>query len=306
MKQINILTKKTLAMKRLFFILLFSLIGSLVYAQRTVTGTVTNEDNFPLSGVIITEKGTANKSTSGSEGKFSITISEENAILSAFKGFRSQEIPTEGKTVVNITLFSTTPEKAQQINEVVITALGIEKESRALTYNVQKVSGAEIVDGGQGNILNSLSGKIAGVDIKSSASGVGAESRVVLRGTTSITQNNNALYVVDGIPMPNLSFAAPQASGFYNGRGAAFGGIAMLNPEDVENISVLTGAASAALYGSSAANGVILITTKKGHSGKPRVSFSNTLSVMDHFILLDFKKLTGQVQAGVCIAGEIN
>lgn len=186
-------------MKKLFFILLFSLIGSLVYAQRTVTGTVTNEDNFPLSGVIITEKGTANKSTSGWEGKFSITTSSENAILSAsLKGFRSQEILTEGKTVVNITLFSTTPEKAQQINEVVITALGI-KESRALTYNVQKVSGAEIVDGGQGNILNSLSGKIAGVDIKSSASGVGAESRVVLRGTTSITQNNNALYVVDGI-----------------------------------------------------------------------------------------------------------
>ncbi|MCT3693534.1 SusC/RagA family TonB-linked outer membrane protein [Elizabethkingia anophelis] len=299
MKQINILTKKTLAMKRLFFILLFSLIGSLVYAQRTVTGTVTNEDNFPLSGVIITEKGTANKSTSGSEGKFSITISEENAILSAsLKGFRSQEIPTEGKTVVNITLFSTTPEKAQQINEVVITALGIKKESRALTYNVQKVSGAEIVDGGQGNILNSLSGKIAGVDIKSSASGVGAESRVVLRGTTSITQNNNALYVVDGIPMPNLSFAAPQASGFYNGRGAAFGGIAMLNPEDVENISVLTGAASAALYGSSAANGVILITTKKGHSGKPRVSFSNTLSVMDPFILPRFQKTYGASTGG--------
>ncbi|WP_260255468.1 TonB-dependent receptor plug domain-containing protein, partial [Elizabethkingia anophelis] len=286
-------------MKRLFFILLFSLIGSLVYAQRTVTGTVTNEDNFPLSGVIITEKGTANKSTSGSEGKFSITISEENAILSAsLKGFRSQEIPTEGKTVVNITLFSTTPEKAQQINEVVITALGIKKESRALTYNVQKVSGAEIVDGGQGNILNSLSGKIAGVDIKSSASGVGAESRVVLRGTTSITQNNNALYVVDGIPMPNLSFAAPQASGFYNGRGAAFGGIAMLNPEDVENISVLTGAASAALYGSSAANGVILITTKKGHSGKPRVSFSNTLSVMDPFILPRFQKTYGASTGG--------
>ena len=106
------------------------------------------------------------------------------------------------------------------------------------------------------------------MDIKSSASGVGAESRVVLRGTTSITQNNNALYVVDGIPMPNLSFAAPQASGFTMAA-ELLSGIAMLNPEDVENISVLTGAASAALYGSSAANGVILITTKKDIAENP-------------------------------------
>lgn len=267
------------------------LTGVLIYAQKTVTGTVTGEDNLPLSGAIITEKGTNNKSTSDQEGKFSISASGENAVLTiSMSGFKSQEIPTSGKTTISITLFSTTPEKAQQINEVVITALGIKKESRALTYNVQKVSGAEIVDGGQGNILNSLAGKVAGVDIKSSASGIGAESRVVLRGTTSITQNNNALYVVDGIPMPNLSFAAPQASGFYSGRGASFGGIAMLNPEDVENISVLTGAASAALYGSSAANGVILITTKKGQSGKPRISFTNTLSVMDPFILPRFQK----------------
>ncbi len=275
------------------------LTGILIYAQKTVTGTVTGEDNFPLSGATITEKGTNNKSTSNQEGKFSITASGENAVLTiSMSGFKSQEIPTGGKTTISITLFSVTPEKAQQINEVVITALGIKKESRALTYNVQKVSGAEIVDGGQGNILNSLSGKVAGVDIKSSASGIGAESRVILRGTTSITQNNNALYVVDGIPMPNLSFAAPQTSGFYAGRGASFGGIAMLNPEDVENISVLTGAASAALYGSNAANGVILITTKKGQVGKPRISFTNTLSVMDPFILPRFQKTYGANAGG--------
>ncbi|WP_244893060.1 SusC/RagA family TonB-linked outer membrane protein [Elizabethkingia ursingii] len=286
-------------MKKLFFILLCFLTGVLIYAQKTVTGTVTGEDNFPLSGATITEKGTNNKSTSDREGKFSITASGENAILSiAMSGFKSQEIPTSGRTTISIILSSLTPEKAQQINEVVITALGIKKESRALTYNVQKVSGAEIVDGGQGNILNSLSGKVAGVDIKSSASGIGAESRVILRGTTSITQNNNALYVVDGIPMPNLSFAAPQTSGFYGGRGASFGGIAMLNPEDVENISVLTGAASAALYGSSAANGVILITTKKGQIGKPRISFTNTLSVMDPFIMPRFQKTYGANAGG--------
>ncbi|PUB26383.1 TonB-linked SusC/RagA family outer membrane protein [Elizabethkingia sp. YR214] len=286
-------------MKKLFFILLCFLTGVLIYAQRTVTGIVTGEDNFPLAGVTITEKGTNNKITSDQEGKFSITASGENVVLTISKsGFKSREIPTDGKITISITLFSVTPEKAQQINEVVITALGIKKESRALTYNVQKVSGAEIVDGGQGNILNSLSGKVAGVDIKSSASGIGAESRVVLRGTTSITQNNNALYVVDGIPMPNLSFAAPQTSDFYSGRGASFGGIAMLNPEDVENISVLTGAASAALYGSSAANGVILITTKKGQSGKPRISFTNTLSVMDPFILPRFQKSYGANAGG--------
>ncbi|CDN74643.1 SusC/RagA family TonB-linked outer membrane protein [Elizabethkingia anophelis] len=286
-------------MKKLFFILLCFLTGVLIYAQKTVTGTVTGEDNFPLSGATITEKGTNNKSTSDREGKFSITASGENAILSiSMSGFKSQEIPTSGRATISIILSSLTPEKAQQINEVVITALGIKKESRALTYNVQKVSGAEIVDGGQGNILNSLSGKVAGVDIKSSASGIGAESRVILRGTTSITQNNNALYVVDGIPMPNLSFAAPQTSGFYGGRGASFGGIAMLNPEDVENISVLTGAASAALYGSSAANGVILITTKKGQIGKPRISFTNTLSVMDPFIMPRFQKTYGANAGG--------
>lgn len=286
-------------MKKLFFILFCSFISVLIYAQKTVTGTVSGEDNFPLSGVIISEKGTPNKSTSDSEGKFSITTSAENAFLTiSLQGFKSREVATGGKTSLNITLFSVNPEKAQQISEVVITALGIKKESRSLTYNVQKVSGSEIIDGGQGNILNSLSGKVAGVDIKSSASGIGAESRVILRGTTSITQNNNALYVVDGIPMPNLAFAAPQASGFYAGRGASFGGIAMLNPEDVENISVLTGAASAALYGSSAANGAILITTKKGHSGKPRISFTNTLSVMDPFILPKFQNTYGASMGG--------
>lgn len=279
--------------------MLCSLTGAITYAQKTITGTITGETSQPLSQVVITEKGTTNKSTSDYEGKFSITTSGENSFLTfSLPGFRSVEISTQGKSSVSITLLSTTSEQAQQIKEVVITALGIKKESRALTYNVQKVSGADIVDGGQGNILNSLSGKIAGLDIKSSASGIGGESRVILRGTTSITQNNNALYVVDGIPMPNLTLTTTQPNDIYSGRGVSFGGLSMLNPEDIENISVLTGAASAALYGSNAANGVILVTTKKGRSGKPKVSFNNSLSVIDPFITPRFQKIYGASTGG--------
>ncbi|OPB84459.1 SusC/RagA family TonB-linked outer membrane protein [Elizabethkingia miricola] len=286
-------------MKKILFILFCSLAGVIVYAQRTITGIITGEDNQPIPKVIITEKGTTNKSPSGSDGKFSITTSKENPVLIfSLSGFRTQEIQTEGKTSVDITLLSSTSEPSKQITEVVITALGIKKESRALTYNVQRVSGADIMDGGQGSVLNSLSGKVAGVDIKASAAGIGAESRVILRGTTSITQNNNALYVVDGIPMPNLNLISEQPGGFYNGRGVTFGGISMLNPEDIESISVLTGAASAALYGSNAANGVILITTKKGRSGKPQIYFNNTLSVIDPFITPRFQKTYGASPGG--------
>ncbi|MDE5493478.1 SusC/RagA family TonB-linked outer membrane protein [Elizabethkingia meningoseptica] len=286
-------------MKKLFFILFYSLAGVIIYAQKTVTGIITEENNQPLPKAIITEKGTTNKSISDAEGKFSIVTSKDNSILIiSSSGFTSQEIPTEGKTSLTITLLPTTTEPTKQINEVVITALGIKKESRALTYNLQKISGADIVDGGQGNILNSLSGKIAGVDIKSSASGIGGEARVILRGTTSITQNNNALYVVDGIPMPNLTLTATQPGDIYGGRGVSFGGLSMLNPEDIENISVLTGAASAALYGSNAANGVILVTTKKGKSGKPRITFTNSLSVIDPFITPRFQKTYGASTGG--------
>lgn len=148
----------------------------------------------------------------------------------------------------------------KQLNEVVVTALGIKREQKALSYNVQQVKSDQLTTIKDANFVNSLSGKVAGVIINSSSSGVGGASKVVMRGTKSIEKSNNALYVIDGIPMYN----------FGGGGSTEFGSkgetesIADLNPDDIESLSVLTGAAAAALYGSNAANGAIIVTTKKG------------------------------------------
>lgn len=179
---------------------------------------------------------------------------------------RKKELPVVG-SVLNVTL----EDDSQVLNEVVVTALGIRKEAKALSYNVQEVSASEIVGVKDANFVNSLSGKIAGVVINSSSSGIGGGAKVVMRGAKSLSGNNNALYVIDGIPMPSLETTQPDD--FMTGMGQSGDGASMINPEDIETMSVLSGAAASALYGSDAANGVIMITTKK-------VRKINSVSVM--------------------------
>lgn len=154
----------------------------------------------------------------------------------------------------------TLQEDTQVLDDVVVTALGIKRQEKALSYNVQNVKQDELTRVKDANLINSLNGKIAGVNIQSSSSGVGGATKVVMRGVKSIEGSNNALYVIDGVPMFNS--VGDEGSGRYASRGSTEG-IADLNPEDIESMTVLTGASAAALYGSSAANGAILITTKK-------------------------------------------
>ncbi len=182
-------------------------------------------------------------------------------------------------------------ENAIGIEDVVVTALGIRKESKSLTYNVQEIKAHEIVAVKDANFMNSLAGKVAGVSINASASGIGGGVKVVMRGAKSISGNNNALYVIDGIPMPSLQTTQP--SDYYTGMGQSGDGVSMINPEDIETMSVLSGAAASALYGSEAANGVIMITTKKGSADKLRVSYSNNTSFFDPFVTPEFQNTYG-------------
>ncbi len=205
-------------------------------------------------------------------------------------GYETQDIVFDGRqTTLNVLL----AEETEFLDEVVVTALGIKKEAKALSYNVQDLSGDELVTVKDANFVNSLNGKIAGVNINASSAGIGGGAKVVMRGAKSISGNNNALYVVDGIPMPQLSYGQP--NDYFSGMGQTGDGASMINPEDIENISVLSGAAAAALYGSDAANGVIMITTKKGSAEKLTVTYSNNTTFMSPFRTPEFQNTYGAV-----------
>lgn len=175
------------------------------------------------------------------------------------------------------------------VDAVVVTALGIKRSEKALSYNVQQVNSEDIVANKDVNFINSLSGKVAGVTINSSSGGVGSASKVVMRGQKSISQSSNALYVIDGVPM----FTTARDGGTEFASQGTTDPIADINPEDIESMSVLNGAAAAALYGSDAANGAIVVTTKRGKAGYTSVTVSSSTEVMSPFILPDFQNRYG-------------
>ena len=194
-------------------------------------------------------------------------------------------MPVGTRTTFNITL----EEEAVALEGTVVTALGIRRDEKALSYNVQEVQAERLTEVKNANFINALSGKVAGVTINASSSGVGGASKVVLRGNKSISQSSNALYVIDGVPMYNFGGGGGTE---FDSRGKTES-IADINPEDIESMSVLTGAAAAALYGSQAANGAIMITTKKGVAGKVKVSFSSNTEFLSPFILPEFQNRYG-------------
>ncbi len=225
----------------------------------TITGEVKDKDGITLPGVSIKIKGTTMGTTTDLNGKYTLTVPDNSGILVfTYIGYTSQEVPIGNRTSINMVL-----EVANAaLSEVVVTALGVTKSKRGLGYAVQEVRGEEFTEARQNNIASSLTGKIAGVDATQVNSGVGASSRVIIRGNTSLNGNQQPLYVVDGMPINNTNRSAnPSSSGLNVDRGD---GISSMNPDDIATISVLKGGAAAALYGSQAANGVILITTKKG------------------------------------------
>ncbi len=239
-------------------------------AQQTVSGLVVDSQGEPLIGATVAVKGTSTATATDIDGNYALKARKGDTLVFSYIGFASQEHKVGDNPTIDVTM----TEDSQMLDEVVVTALGIKREQKSLSYNVQQLKGDVLSENKDANFVNGLAGKVAGVNINASSSGVGGISKVVMRGTKSIMQSSNALYVVDGMPM----------RGANSGGSTEFGSqgssepIADLNPEDIESMSVLTGAAAAALYGSEAANGAIVITTKKGQAGKTKVTYNSSLA----------------------------
>lgn len=254
--------------------------------ERTISGNVVDSKGEPLIGVSILVKGSSVGGITDFDGNYRVTTNEANPVLVfSYIGYKTQEIPLKGQASINVTLM----EDTQVIDEVVVTALGIKRSEKALSYNVQQVNADDITRNKDVNFVNSLNGKVAGVNINASSSGVGGVSKVVMRGTKSIMQSSNALYVVDGVPM----FAGTNKGGTEFSSKGATEPIADINPEDIESMSVLTGAAAAALYGSDAANGAIVITTKKGKEGRLNITVNSNTEISNTFITPRFQNRYG-------------
>lgn len=261
--------------------------------EQTITGNITDAAGEPLIGVSILVKGTTDGAITDFDGNYTIVTRTANpVIVFSYIGYKTQEVTYRGQSPINITLM----EDTQLIDEVVVTALGIKRSEKALSYNVQQINAEEITANKDANFVNSLSGKVAGVNINSSSSGVGGVSKVVMRGTKSIMQSSNALYVIDGVPIFSGRSASSGGTEF-DSRGASEP-IADINPEDIESMSVLTGAAAAAMYGSEAANGAVVITTKKGKSGRVSISVNSNTEFTTPFIMPSFQNSYGTGMGG--------
>ena len=252
-----------------------------------IGGKVSDVGGAPIIGATVLVKGTTNGVSTDADGRFTLTIaSPATAQLEiSYLGYEPQTLAVGNRTSFEITL----AESASEIESVVVTALGIKREEKALSYNVQQVEAEDITTVKDANFMNSLTGKVAGVTFNASSSGVGGASKVVLRGNKSISQSSNALYVIDGIPMYNFGGGGGTE---FDSKGATEA-IADINPEDIESISVLTGAAAAALYGSNAANGAVMITTKKGQAGALKVTLSSNTEFLNPFVQPEFQNRYG-------------
>ena len=252
----------------------------------TVSGTVVDQTGYPVMGCGVIVKGTTTGTSTDLDGKFSFELpSGAQTLEFSCLGYTTQEVVLGNKRVFNIVL----AEDNVLLEGTVVTALGIKRSEKALSYNVQQVNSEEILANKDANFVNSLNGKVAGLVINASSSGVGGASKVVMRGSKSVSKSSNALYVIDGVPM----YTTAQEGGTqFDSRGFS-DPIADLNPEDIESMTVLTGASAAALYGSEAANGAIVITTKKGQAGKASITITSNTDVFTPFLLPRFQNRYG-------------
>ncbi len=248
---------------------------------KTVGGTVLDENGEPVIGATVSVKGTNLVTITDIDGRFELKVPNGSILSVSYLGYTTAEVPATGE---NLTI-SLKPDE-RQLAEVVVTALGIRRSEKALSYNVQQVNSEQLTTVKSANFMNSLAGKVAGVNINASSAGVGGATRVVMRGPKSINQSNQALYVVDGVPINNRNNG--ETGSIYSTQPGSEG-IADINSEDIESISVLSGPAAAALYGSAAAQGVIMITTKKGSKGRVQVTISNSSQFLSPFKMPEFQ-----------------
>jgi TonB-linked SusC/RagA family outer membrane protein len=258
---------------------------------KTITGRILDENGEPLIGSTIGIQGSTTGTIADVDGNFSLTASVGDVITISFVGYEPQNIKVTAKSSYDISMVPI----SRDLDAVVVTALGIKRSQKALSYNAQEVKADDLTRVKDANFINALSGKVAGVTINSSSSGVGGASKVVMRGAKSIDQSNNAMYVIDGIPMFNTG---SEGSTEFGSSGTTEA-IADLNPEDIESLTVLNGAAAAALYGSNAANGVILITTKTGQAGKTTVTITQNTEFLNAFVLPKFQNSYGTGSNGL-------
>ena len=259
-----------------------------------ITGVIKNDKGEPLAGVTIQVKGAKRQAITNDKGEFTIQANEGETILFTSVGYSPKEVivGTDKNLQVTMAVIET------DLNAVVVTALGIRRSEKSLTYATQQVSGDQLTNVKTDNLMNALNGKVAGLTISPSASGVGGSAKVILRGSRSANGNNQPLYVIDGIPISNSANGNAQPTSTYGGSPDGGDGISNLNPEDIASISVLEGASAAALYGSQAQNGVILITTKKGRAGQTQINVSSSLFADQVAYKPNFQSSYGRTSAG--------
>ena len=252
-----------------------------ILQNKRISGVV--NDNFgPVIGANVSIKGTTIGAITDMDGKFSFDAPEDGTLVVSFVGYVTQELSIKGKTSFTINL----KEDTEMLDEVVVTALGIKREKKALGYAMQEVKTDVFSENRSSSVSNLLQGKVAGVQISQSGSGVGGPTRVILRGLNSLSGNNSPLWVVDGLPVLDSSNSNTQF--------AYSSGAADINPDDIESISVLKGANAAALYGSRAQSGAIVITTKKGKEGKLQLEYNGYVSMSKAYDSYEFQDVYGQ------------
>ncbi len=295
--------------KKLLFASLFCiLLSAFCFAQNVeLTGQVNDQNGNPVSGATITVKGTRQAAITDERGAFSISVPKGARIVVSSVGYASKEFPVTGSSI-SISLFS----QSKELNEVVVTALGIKKEKKMLTSSVTEISGSELTEARTTNVANSLEGKVAGLNIVAPATGPGGSSRITIRGNGSLSGDNQPLIVVDGIPMNNTNLNNELGGGSNGGTsvgmwgGSDLGdGISTLNPDDIESVSVLKGGTAAALYGSRASNGAILVTTKSGRKGSAIGLDVNSNFQMDNLLYPTFKDYQYVYGIGDIINGSL-
>lgn len=260
------------------FLMLFAF-GFSIQAQ-SISGTVTDENGVPLPGATVLVEGTTNGVSTDFDGEYSINASSGDTLIFSFVGYASQSVSVDSSTTINVMLATDSA-----LDEVVVTSLGISRAKKSLGYAVTELQGDEVNTVKDHNIASSLMGKVAGLNITSSGS-MGSGSRILIRGNNSLSGNTQALIVVDGVP---INADGINSGGSVYNNSVTGGGISDINPNDIESISVLKGPNSAALYGSRAGNGVILITTKKGSSDSKLGVTINTNTTMDDVMFLPCK-----------------
>ncbi|MDA7707774.1 SusC/RagA family TonB-linked outer membrane protein [Flavobacteriaceae bacterium] len=279
------------------FLLVFAF-GFSVQAQ-SISGTVTDENGVPLPGATVLVEGTQNGVSTDFDGNYSINASSGDTLVFSFVGYSNQSVVVGSSATVNVSL---QPDNA--LSEVVVTALGVKRNVKAVGYSITQVGGEELSDNKTTNAINALQGKVAGVVVNGSAMGAKGSSRVIIRGASSLNGNNQPLYVIDGITINNDNLGAAGMWG-----GTDYGdGVSSINPDDIESVSVLKGGAAAALYGSRASNGVILINTKTGAGAKGIGVEYNTTMQFDvlNNSLVDVQTIYGQGRDGVHTVGFAN